>query len=115
MARLLGLSYPGGAALAKLAEEGDSKRFHFPRPMVGRPGLDFSFSGLKTFTANTFHAEDDDLQTKADIACAFQDAVVDTIVIKCRRALEQTNLSRLVIAGGVSANLLLRQKIKTNG
>ncbi|MGD9152708.1 MAG: tRNA (adenosine(37)-N6)-threonylcarbamoyltransferase complex transferase subunit TsaD [Gammaproteobacteria bacterium] len=111
-AKLLGLPYPGGPALANLAEQGNSKRFHFPRPMTDRPGLDFSFSGLKTFTANTFHAEGDDPQTKADIACAFQEAVVDTIVIKCRRALEQTNLSRLVIAGGVSANLLLRQKLK---
>lgn len=111
-AKLLGLPYPGGPALAKLAEQGNSKRFHFPRPMTDRPGLDFSFSGLKTFTANTFRVEGNDPQTKADIACAFQEAVVDTIAIKCRRALEQTNLSRLVIAGGVSANLLLRQKLK---
>lgn len=112
VARLLGLPYPGGPAVAKLAEQGDSKRFHFPRPMVNRPGLDFSFSGLKTFTLNTLHKEGDDVQTKADIACAFQDAAVDTIVIKCRRALQQTNLSRLVIAGGVSANLLLRERLK---
>jgi len=112
VAKLLGLPYPGGPAVAKLAEQGDKKRFHFPRPMIDRPGLDFSFSGLKTFTVNTLHKQGDDSQTKADIACAFQEAVVDTLVIKCRRALEQTNLSRLVIAGGVSANLLLRQKLK---
>lgn len=111
-AKLLGLPYPGGPALAKLAEQGNPKRFHFPRPMIDRPGLDFSFSGLKTFTANTFRDEGDDPQTKADIACAFQEAVVDTLVIKCRRALEQTNLSRLIIAGGVGANLLLREKLK---
>jgi N6-L-threonylcarbamoyladenine synthase len=112
VARLLGLPYPGGPAVAKLAKQGNSKRFHFPRPMVDRSGLDFSFSGLKTFTVNTLHAEGDDAQTKADIACAFQEAAIDTIVIKCRRALEQTNLSRLIIAGGVSANILLRQRLK---
>lgn len=112
VAKLLSLTYPGGPAVAKLAEQGDKKRFTFPRPMTDRPGLDFSFSGLKTFTMNTLRAYEDDAQTKADIACAFQEAVVDAIVIKCRRALEQTNLSRLVIAGGVSANLRLREKLK---
>lgn len=112
VAKLLGLPYPGGPQVAKLAEQGDPKRFIFPRPMTDRPGLDFSFSGLKTFTLNTLRAAGEDPQTKADIACAFQKAVVDTIVIKCRRALEQTSLSRLVIAGGVSANILLREKLK---
>lgn len=108
-AKILGLGYPGGAALAKLAESGDSKRFHFPRPMIDRPGLDFSFSGLKTFAANTT-AELTPLneQTRADIARAFQDAVVETLLIKCRRALRLTGWKTLVVAGGVGANQALR-------
>jgi len=110
-AKLLGLGYPGGPALAKLAERGNSQRFTFPRPMTNRPGLDFSFSGLKTFALNTQAQHGDDLQTRADIACAFQDAVVDTFVIKCRRALQHTGLKRLVIAGGVSANRQLRDRL----
>lgn len=111
-AKMLGLGYPGGPALAKLAEKGDPTRFKFPRPMTDRPGLDFSFSGLKTFALNTLAKFGDDAQTKADIACAFQQAVVETMVIKCRRALQQTQLKRLVIAGGVGANLELRQGLK---
>ncbi|QIW14987.1 tRNA N6-adenosine(37)-threonylcarbamoyltransferase complex transferase subunit TsaD [Pasteurellaceae bacterium RH1A] len=112
-AKLLGLDYPGGAALAKLAEQGQPKRFVFPRPMTDRPGLDFSFSGLKTFAANTIAANVNeqgelDEQTKCDIAHAFQTAVIDTLMIKCRRALQQTGYKRLVIAGGVSANKQLR-------
>ncbi len=107
-AKLLGLGYPGGAALARLAESGNSDRFHFPRPMIDRPGLDFSFSGLKTFALNTVESNPQDEQTKADIARAFQDAVVDTLMIKCRRALEQTGYRSLVIAGGVGANIALR-------
>ncbi len=103
-AKMLGLGYPGGPAVAKLAETGNPKRFRFPRPMTNRPGLDFSFSGLKTFTLNTLHQNGQDEQTKADIARAFQDAVVDTLVIKCRRALQQSGFTRLVVAGGVSAN-----------
>ena len=114
-AKLLGLDYPGGAKLSKLAEQGDSSRFHFPRPMTDRPGLDFSFSGLKTAAANTIHqynqSVDLDEQTKADIARAFEDALVDTLLIKSRRALEQTGFNRLVIAGGVSANKTLRNKL----
>ena len=114
-AKLLGLDYPGGAKLSKLAEQGDSSRFHFPRPMTDRSGLDFSFSGLKTAAANTIHqynqSVDLDEQTKADIARAFEDALVDTLVIKSRRALEQTGFNRLVIAGGVSANKTLRNKL----
>ncbi|KAE9529276.1 tRNA (adenosine(37)-N6)-threonylcarbamoyltransferase complex transferase subunit TsaD [Testudinibacter aquarius] len=106
-AKLLGLDYPGGAALAKLAQNG-KVRFKFPRPMTDRPGLDFSFSGLKTFAANTIANNPNDEQTRADIAFAFQEAVVDTLMIKCRRALQQTGLKRLVIAGGVSANTALR-------
>ncbi len=111
-ARLLGLSYPGGAALSALAEKGDPKRFHFPRPMIDRPGLDFSFSGLKTFALNTITQNDSSEQTKADIAHAFQEAVVETLVVKCRRALRQTGWKRLVVAGGVGANRLLRQQLQ---
>ena len=107
-AKLLGLSYPGGPVLSALAEKGDSKRFRFPRPMTDRPGLDFSFSGLKTFAMNTINTEPDDEQTRADIARAFVDAVVDTFMIKCRRAIKETGLKRLVVAGGVSANKQLR-------
>ncbi len=111
VAKILNLPYPGGPELEKLAKQGDAKRFRFPRPMVNRPGLDFSFSGLKTFALNCFHEFGDDPQTKADIAYAFQDAVVDTFAIKCRRAIRQTGLTRLVVAGGVSANKMLRQKL----
>lgn len=107
-AKLMGLDYPGGPLLSRLAENGTKGRFKFPRPMTDRPGLDFSFSGLKTFAANTIAANDNDDQTRADIAYAFQEAVCDTLVIKCRRALEQTGLNRIVIAGGVSANKQLR-------
>ncbi|HCH02881.1 MAG TPA: tRNA (adenosine(37)-N6)-threonylcarbamoyltransferase complex transferase subunit TsaD [Vibrio sp.] len=107
-AKLMGLDYPGGPLLSRLAENGTKGRFKFPRPMTDRPGLDFSFSGLKTFAANTIAANDNDEQTRADIAYAFQEAVCDTLVIKCRRALEQTGLKRIVIAGGVSANKQLR-------
>ncbi|MCO6551470.1 MAG: tRNA (adenosine(37)-N6)-threonylcarbamoyltransferase complex transferase subunit TsaD [Gilliamella sp.] len=114
-AKLLGLDYPGGAKLSKLAELGCDSRFHFPRPMTDRPGLDFSFSGLKTAAANIIHQNTHDqlidMQTKADIARAFESALVDTLVIKSRRALEQTGFKRLVIAGGVSANKTLRHKL----
>lgn len=112
-AKLLGLDYPGGAKLSKLAEQGNTSRFHFPRPMTDRPGLDFSFSGLKTAAANTINLQKQDLdeQTKADIAKAFEDALVDTLLIKSRRALDQTGFNRLVIAGGVSANKTLRSKL----
>ncbi|NBI43265.1 tRNA (adenosine(37)-N6)-threonylcarbamoyltransferase complex transferase subunit TsaD [[Haemophilus] felis] len=115
-AKLLGLDYPGGAALSRLAEQGTPNRFIFPKPMTDRPGLDFSFSGLKTFAANTINQsikEEGQLtqQTKCDIAYAFQQAVVETLVIKCKRALKETNLTRLVIAGGVSANKQLRHSL----
>ena len=110
-AKLLGLDYPGGARLSKLAEQGTPGRFLFPRPMTDRPGLDFSFSGLKTFAANTIHAQGSDEQTRADIAHAFQCAVVDTLAIKCKRALKETGLKRLVMAGGVSANRRLRAQL----
>ncbi|MEN3788700.1 tRNA (adenosine(37)-N6)-threonylcarbamoyltransferase complex transferase subunit TsaD [Aeromonas veronii] len=110
-AKLMGLDYPGGPLLSRLAEKGTKGRFHFPRPMTDRPGLDMSFSGLKTFTANTIAANGDDEQTRADIARAFEDAVVDTLAIKCHRALKETGLTRLVVAGGVSANRHLRAQL----
>lgn len=111
--KLLGLDYPAGVAVSRLAEQGTPNRFVFPRPMTDRPGLDFSFSGLKTFAANTINSNLDengklDEQTRCDIAHAFQQAVVDTILIKCKRALQQTGYKRLVMAGGVSANKQLR-------
>lgn len=106
-AKLLGLSYPGGVKLSELAKSGQV-RFQFPRPMTDRPGLDFSFSGLKTFALNTFQNSDQTQQDKADIALAFQNAVADTLAIKCRRALQQTDLKTLVVAGGVSANTQIR-------
>ncbi|QBQ53755.1 tRNA (adenosine(37)-N6)-threonylcarbamoyltransferase complex transferase subunit TsaD [Nitrosococcus wardiae] len=112
-AKLLGLGYPGGPALAKLAEQGNPDRFHFPRPMLDRPGLDFSFSGLKTYALNTLH--ENGPEAGADIARAFQDAVVETLTVKCRRALQQTGLKRLVVAGGVSANQALRERLKVMG
>lgn len=112
-AKLLGLGYPGGAALARLALQGVAGRFHFPRPMTDRPGLDFSFSGLKTCALQTIQANASDDQTKADIALAFQSAIVDTLTIKCERALRESGLNCLVIAGGVGANLALRESLKT--
>ncbi len=108
-AKLLQLPYPGGPALERLARDGDPTRFRFPRPMTDRPGLDLSFSGLKTYTRNTVLREGDD--AAADIARAFQDAVVDTLAIKCRRALEQTGVKGLVVSGGVGANRALRERL----
>ncbi|WP_196139667.1 tRNA (adenosine(37)-N6)-threonylcarbamoyltransferase complex transferase subunit TsaD [Aliikangiella sp. G2MR2-5] len=110
-AKIMGLDYPGGPLLAKLAEKGDGSEEKFPRPMTDRPGLDFSFSGLKTFAANKVYASDKSEQSLANIAEAFQQAVVDTLVIKCKRAIKQTGHNRLVVAGGVSANLSLREKL----
>ena len=111
-AKLLGLGYPGGPAIQKCAESGDPDRFRFPRPMTDRPGLDFSFSGLKTFALNTANAHQDDPDVAPDIARAFVDAVVDTFVIKCRRAFKQTGAKAMVVAGGVSANTQLRAGLK---
>jgi len=117
-AKLLGLTYPGGPALANLARQGNPDRFHFPRPMTNRPGLDFSFSGLKTFAIKTLRDNLSDLdhqiddQTRADIACAFEHAVVDTLAIKCKRALQQTSYRQLVVAGGVGANEALRERLR---
>jgi N6-L-threonylcarbamoyladenine synthase len=114
-AKLLGLGYPGGPALAKLAVKGDPERFAFPLPMTNRPGLDFSFSGLKTHTRNLWlNGEKDDV-TQADIAAGFQKAVVDTLVIKCRRAMKQTRAQQLIVSGGVGANLALRETLLQAG
>ncbi|NND38242.1 MAG: tRNA (adenosine(37)-N6)-threonylcarbamoyltransferase complex transferase subunit TsaD [Pseudomonadales bacterium] len=114
-AKLLGLPYPGGPAIAKIAEQGRAGQYEFPRPMVNRPGLDFSFSGLKTYAKNAIaqHGAPEQLseQTRADLALAFEQAVVSTLCIKCRRALQQTGRKRLVIAGGVSANRRLRHDL----
>jgi N6-L-threonylcarbamoyladenine synthase len=110
-AKLLGLPYPGGAALAKLAETGQSGRFVFPRPMLDRPGLDFSFSGLKTAALVALRGRVLDDATRADVARGFQEAVVETLAEKCRRALEATGHRRLVIAGGVGANIRLRERL----
>jgi N6-L-threonylcarbamoyladenine synthase len=110
-AKLMGLDYPGGPLLAKLAVQGNAKKYKFPRPMTDRPGLDFSFSGLKTSAANVIAKEGNSPQVQADIAASFQQAVVDTLVIKCERALQQTGYNRLVIAGGVSANTSLREQL----
>ncbi len=111
-AKLLGLGYPGGPALAQLAAQGDAARFRFPRPMTDRAGLDLSFSGLKTYALNSLAQADNEIAAKADIACAFELAVADTLSIKCRRALEQTGLRRLVVAGGVGANLRIRATLQ---
>lgn len=109
-AKILGLGYPGGPAIERLAANGRPGRYKFPRPMVDRPGLDFSFSGLKTAAAQAVGAGVDP-QTAADIALAFQEAAIDTLAIKCERALADTGHFRLLIAGGVSANSLLRTRL----
>ncbi len=110
-AKLLGLGYPGGPVLAALAEQGIKDKYEFPRPMTNRPGLDFSFSGLKTFAMNTWMSSEQTEQDKADIALAFQTAAVETLAIKCKRALKQTGHQTLVVAGGVSANKALRARL----
>lgn len=121
-AKLLGLNYPGGPELARLANSGVAGRFSFPRPMTNRPGLDFSFSGLKTHTRLLWQRHQDatmdaaaKLQLQADIAAGFQLAVVDTLTIKCRRAMQQTQLQQLVVSGGVAANQALRSKLQQVG
>jgi len=111
-AKLLGLPYPGGPALARLAEQGDPGRFRFPRPMTDRPGCDFSFSGLKTAAITAWRTLEPTPENRADVARAFEEAVVDTLAIKCRRALEATGLQRLIVAGGVGANRRLRERLR---
>lgn len=110
-AKMLGLGYPGGPVLAALAEQGHSGVYNFPRPMVRQGGLDFSFSGLKTHSLTTWKNSDKTDQDKANIAHAFQEAVVDTLSIKCKRALKEVGANRLIIAGGVGANKRLREKL----
>ena len=110
-AKMLGLGYPGGPEIARLAKEGHRERFSFPRPMTDRPGLEFSFSGLKTHTLTTLSHTDGSLQDKADIAAGFQSAVIETLIIKTKRALKQTGLKRLIVAGGVSANQCMRDRL----
>jgi N6-L-threonylcarbamoyladenine synthase len=114
-AKLMGLPYPGGPALAKLAERGTVGAFRFSRPMTDRPGLDFSFSGLKTQVLLAWQKSDQSEQTRADIARAFEEAIVDTLIIKCRRALLASGTQRLVIAGGVGANKRLRSELAAAG
>jgi N6-L-threonylcarbamoyladenine synthase len=114
-AKLLGLGYPGGPVLARAAEQGDPDKYRFPRPMTDRPGLEFSFSGLKTHTRNLYRQHGDEPNAVADIAAGFQKAVVETMVIKCRRAMQQTRCGQLVIAGGVGANRMLRQSLEQAG
>jgi N6-L-threonylcarbamoyladenine synthase len=114
-AKLMGLAYPGGPALAKLAERGEAGTFRFSRPMTDRPGLDFSFSGLKTQVLLAWQASDKSEKTQADIARAFEEAVVETLAIKCRRALAATGAKSLVVAGGVGANRRLRAELAAAG
>ena len=111
-AKMMGLPYPGGPQLAALAEQGTPGRFRFARPMTDRPGLDFSFSGLKTQVLLAWRDSDQSDQTKADIARGFEDAVVDTLAIKCERALDEAGSDVIVIAGGVGANKRLRAKLQ---
>lgn len=114
-AKMLGLAYPGGPAIAQLAALGNEKRFDFPRPMLNRPGLDFSFSGLKTSVLTVIEGLGDAIseQDKADVAASYQLAIVETLVGKCRRALQEVQCKHLLIAGGVSANILLRQHLQS--
>lgn len=114
-AKILGLGYPGGARLAALACAGRPGHYTFPRPMVDRPGLDFSFSGLKTFALNTWRASDQSEQARADVALAFETAVVDTLRIKIERGLKQTGRRTLIVAGGVGANTRLREALAALG
>jgi len=111
-AKLLGLPYPGGPQLALLAERGHANAIRLPRPMLDRPGCEFSFSGLKTAVALAVRAQPADAQRSADIARAVQDAIVETLCVKALRALDQTHLRELVVAGGVGANLALRERLR---
>jgi N6-L-threonylcarbamoyladenine synthase len=113
-AKLLGLGYPGGPALAQLAATGKADRFKLPRPMLHSGDLDFSFSGLKTAVLTLTKRHEVDKQTRADIACATQDAIVDVLAYKARAALAQTGLDQLVVAGGVGANRQLRERLSAD-
>jgi len=112
VAKMLNLDYPGGPNVAKLALQGNGTAFKFPRPMLDRPGLDFSFSGLKTSVLTAYKNTPDYPEKLADIAASFEAAVVDTLLRKCERALKETGLKRLVMAGGVSANVKLRAELE---
>jgi N6-L-threonylcarbamoyladenine synthase len=111
-AKLMGLPYPGGPQLAALAEQGRPGAYRFSRPMTDRPGLDFSFSGLKTQVLLAWRDSDQAAQTRADIARGFEDAVVETLAIKCQRALDAAGSDVIVIAGGVGANKRLRARLQ---
>ena len=111
-AKLMGLPYPGGPELARLAQQGEPGRFTFSRPMTDRPGLDFSFSGLKTQVLLAWQASDRSDQTRADIAHAFEAALVETLAIQCERALKATGAKTLVVSGGVGAKLRLREALQ---
>jgi N6-L-threonylcarbamoyladenine synthase len=110
-AKLLGLPYPGGPQLAQLAEQGTPQVFSFPRPMLDRAGLEFSFSGLKTAVLHAVQARELTAAVRADVAHAVQEAIVDTLIAKALRALAQTGLTALVVSGGVSANRRLRAQL----
>ena len=111
-AKMMGFEYPGGPRLAALAETGDENAYKFPRPMTNRPGLDLSFSGLKTHVLTTWQKSSQTEQVKADVAASFQKAVCQTLLIKTKRAIEQTGIKQLVVSGGVSANKQLRKDLK---
>lgn len=111
VAKVLGLPYPGGPAVAALAKQGGGKRFHFPRPMANQANCNFSFSGLKTHVVHTVQRWGNDPSTLADIAAAFEEAAVDTLINKCILALSQTKLCSLVLVGGVAANAKLRERL----
>ena len=112
VAKMLGLGYPGGPIVEVLAESGDPAAYTFPRPMINRPGLDFSFSGLKTHVMTTINKLDDVELNRSNICRAFSDSVVDVLSIKCRRAIEQTGVKKLVVAGGVSANKAIKRNLE---
>jgi N6-L-threonylcarbamoyladenine synthase len=113
-AKLMGLPYPGGPEIARLAALGNKDRFDFPRPMTQKPGLDLSFSGLKTAALNAWNSTEKSATDRQDLAASFQQAIVETLIIKCQRALESTGFSRLVVAGGVSANTSLREALQAS-
>ncbi|BBI01064.1 tRNA N6-adenosine threonylcarbamoyltransferase [Buchnera aphidicola (Nipponaphis monzeni)] len=113
IAQLLGINYPGGKNLSELAKQGTSGKFVFPRPMIHHKGFNFSFSGLKTYVTRIIKKHNDySLLFRADIAKEFEETIVDTLLIKCKKALKLKKIKRLIIAGGVSANHLLRYKFK---
>lgn len=115
-AKLLGLGYPGGPEISRVAERGDPQKFSFPRPMTNRPGLDFSFSGLKTAVKNVVESRSSlSSQLISDIAASFEQAIAETLIVKCKRALNQTKAQALVLSGGVAANRTLRNHMQGLG